>query len=157
MAENKTYTSLAMDRDEPLGNSEDAYLRRALHVKATNKITEPIPVTIVDGEPGTPAFWENETTNDPGNEKTILSGTFTAPTYASTLVVGCRIESIAKMKVNGSTVATLRTGAAQPNASFSWNPRRGFAIGDNFEVTIKTRAGGPISDCEAFFMALAQT
>lgn len=32
MAENYTYTALAMDRSEPVGNSEDSEGRRSLHV-----------------------------------------------------------------------------------------------------------------------------
>lgn len=42
MAENQSYTSLAMDRDIPLGNSEGVDLRRALHVKIKNNENEPI-------------------------------------------------------------------------------------------------------------------
>ena len=44
--------SLIMDRSEPLGNSEDNQLRRALHTKVTNKPSEAIPFTFASaGEP----------------------------------------------------------------------------------------------------------
>lgn len=46
--ETKTYTALAMDRAEPLGNSEDNASRRALHTKVLNKATEPVPVYTVE-------------------------------------------------------------------------------------------------------------
>jgi hypothetical protein len=38
-------SSLLMDRDTPLGNSDDADGRRALHTKIKNKPTEPIYVS----------------------------------------------------------------------------------------------------------------
>jgi len=44
--EDKVYAGLAMDRGLAVGNSEDAFTRRALHVKVGNKISEPIPVYI---------------------------------------------------------------------------------------------------------------
>jgi hypothetical protein len=44
MAEDKALSNLLMDRAYPLGNSEDDFLRRALHVKIGNKITEPLPM-----------------------------------------------------------------------------------------------------------------
>lgn len=44
--------SLIMDRSEPLGNSEDNQLRRALHTKVTNKPSEAIPFTFASaGDP----------------------------------------------------------------------------------------------------------
>lgn len=44
--------ALIMDRSEPLGNSEDNQLRRALHTKVTNKPSEAIPFTFASaGEP----------------------------------------------------------------------------------------------------------
>ena len=49
MAENYTYTALAMDRSEPVGNSIDIFSRRALHVKIGNTASEPIPITTVPG------------------------------------------------------------------------------------------------------------
>lgn len=37
-SENPVYASLAMDRSEPLGNSDDGSGRRALHVKNLNQL-----------------------------------------------------------------------------------------------------------------------
>jgi hypothetical protein len=47
MADNETpvQSALFMDRDSSLGNSEDTFLRRALHVKVGNKTSEPIPTS----------------------------------------------------------------------------------------------------------------
>lgn len=157
MAENITYTALVMDRDLSLGNSEDAYGRRALHVKATNKITEPIPVTIVDGEPGDPRFFESTSVTDPGNAKSILSGVFATGIALSTMVVVCRQESEIILSIGSNVVASGRTGAAAPSASFIWNPRRPVASGSSFDITIKARAGSPISNCEAYLMGLTIT
>lgn len=49
MAEDKSLSSLVMDRSNPLGNSEDIFLRRSLHVKIGNKLNEPIPVESISG------------------------------------------------------------------------------------------------------------
>lgn len=42
--------SLIMDRSEPIGNSEDNQLRRALHTKVTNKPSEAIPFTFASAD-----------------------------------------------------------------------------------------------------------
>jgi hypothetical protein len=53
VAEDLVHAALAMDRGEPLGNSLDAFNRRALHVKVGNKTGEAIPVNVVAGGGGT--------------------------------------------------------------------------------------------------------
>lgn len=157
MAEQEVLSSLLMDRDGPLGNSVDRFLRRSLHVKVGNSSADAIPVYVVDGEPGDPIFWDTEDTTDPGVDKEILSGTFSTSTSLSTLSVSCRVESKISLLVDNVLVASLRSGASQPNPMFTWNPRRVFPAGSVFKVIIKSRQGSSISDCEAFLMALQQT
>lgn len=148
----QTVTSpLLMDRTGTLGNSEDVFLRRALHTKVGNKPTEPVPIYIVV-QPGNTFFADGENNTDPDQDVSLLSGTLDEETLFSKLLVSCRIESFIALKVDGITVATLRTGAATPNASFSWEPKRTFPAGAQYELTIKARAESPISSCEAHLM-----
>lgn len=45
MSDTPVLSPLLMDRDIPLGNSEDDIGKRALHVRVSNKNTEPLPIT----------------------------------------------------------------------------------------------------------------
>jgi len=152
MAEQSSYTALVMDRSDPLGNSQDVFDRRALHTKVGNKPSEPIPTYLTS--PANTFFVQTEETTDPGNDKLILSGTLANDTLMSRLAVSCRSESRAVLKINGEFVAAIRTGAAQPNASFQWEPKRMFPSGSTYEVTIKSRPGSPINTCDAHMMGI---
>lgn len=44
--EDPALSHLLMDRGDPVGNSPDAFGRRAVHVKVGNTPSEPIPITI---------------------------------------------------------------------------------------------------------------
>lgn len=145
-----------MDRPGSLGNSVDAFGRRALHTKIGNKPNESIPVYITTPA-GEEFFAQVQETTDPGNDKIILTGQFTNETLLSKLDVSCRAETKITFSVDGEFIAALRTGAAKPNASFQWEPKRTFPAGSTYEVKIKQRPESPIQDCEAHLMGLQQT
>lgn len=154
--ENQVTSALFMDRDGPLGNSEDAFGRRALHQKVGNKANEAIPMYISVPSGGT-FFADAEAETDPGNDVIVLSGTLDSDTLFSKLDVSSRVESVATLKVDGQFIANLRTGAAKPNASFVWEPKRPFPAGAQYEVTIKARLESPINNCDAHLMGIKVT
>jgi len=144
-----------MDRDEPLGNSLDVFLRRALHVKVGNTSTEAIPV--YSSELGTPKYFDIQNTTSPGIEKIIFSYLLIKDLKLTKVAISCRQESTAYIKADGNTIASLRLGAARPTDSFSWEPTRLITMGANIQITIKARAQSPIVDVEAYLMCLEQT
>ena len=104
--------TLKMDRDYPLGNSEDRFLRRALHVKVGNSDDEGIPVFLVNP----PDTNDRETLNLYGEANSLAKTTETTMvTY--TVPVGKKAElclaegegdngsSIYKVKKNGTIIA----------------------------------------------------
>lgn len=76
---------------------------------------------------------------------TLFTYTITYPTMLelSRLKVSCRMESIFQVLHNGTTIAALFTGAAQPTDSFVWYPSRDFAFGDLVEIILTKRTGAP--------------
>lgn len=150
---------LIMDRSKPIGNSEGSDDRGRLHVKVSNKDTEPIPVTISDSEPGEPFFLDTYTPATPGTAQTLISHTVLAGTklYLSLLALSCRTEGECLIKKDGSIIGTCRTGPGQPDASFNWIPRRECLAGSLVEVVFTPRPSSPIVSIGAHLMGLTQS
>lgn len=148
---------LVMDRDLSLGNSSGIDGRGRIHTKISNKSTEPVPVTIVDSEPGDPVFYSGSNTTSPGVDITLIDETISQNQTINRLEASCRVESLITLSVNGDVKATKRTSAASPNTSFEWEPRLPILNGSHIIVTVKARAGSPITDAEAYLMALITT
>jgi hypothetical protein len=155
MPEGKDVSSLSMDTALPLGNSEDTFIRRALHVKIGNKTTEPIPVFVADEEPGVPFFDEGFDVTDPGNDVTLITTTVPALTTRNLfrIIVTCRIEGVMTILDGATQIGSGRTGAAKPDSVIEWNPRRPVSTGNTITVKFKARTGSAVSDVEAYLMA----
>lgn len=154
--ETPSISSLQMDRGLPIGNQQDVFGRRALDVIVGNSNSQPIPVTVTSGTTGTPFFTQVQTETTPGSQQTLLSFVVSAPTQSNLtqLVVICRQESEFFIQDNNTMIGSGRTGAASPNASFTWNPNRAVPTGDTITVLFEARAGSPISDVECYLMAV---
>lgn len=151
-----THSSLVMDRSSEIGNSPGDDDRGRLHVKVSNKQTEPIPVTITDSEPGDPFFLDASMLSTPGIDQTLLS--YTVPVgqklYLSTLSSSLRIEGFLKVLLEGSLIGSARSGAAKPDVSFTWSPRREVLPGETVQVVYRQRASSPIVEIAAHLMGL---
>lgn len=99
MAEERSLSTLLMDRSEPLGNSLDIDARRSLHVKVKNKLTEAIPVTIQDA-PTSSAIYLNEFNqiNAVANSVETTIKTYTVP-------IG-KVFNLTLVEVSGENIAT---------------------------------------------------
>ena len=155
----KVGAALIMDRSKAIGNSEGLDDRGRLHVKVSNKDSEPIPVILTDTEPGEPYFADFEdmvTTNAP---ETLLDITVSAlnKLFLSQVEISCRIESKITIEKNGVVIGSLRTGASTPSVRFTWLPRRQCNGGDNIKVILQKRAGSPDIGVGAHLMGLTQT
>jgi len=147
-----------MDRSKPIGNSEGTDDRGRLHVKVSNKLTEPVPVFLTDigPESGTEIHQYTAAASSPGTEITV-STHIVPPSKTwelSQVDLLCRTEGVGYIKVNGTPIASFRTGAARPRDSQSFNPRKILAAGDIITVTFKARTGSPITDVESLFQTL---
>lgn len=149
-------SSLLMDRSSPLGNSEDVFQRRALHVKIGNSLSEPIPVSITDATPGQDFFASIETATTPGVQQTLITDINPGPVKRNIMQVSvsCRFEGKAEIRINGTIIGSMRTGGSTPNPSFKWSVPKPYATGETLTVTFKSRTGSPISDVECYVMAL---
>lgn len=126
-------------------------------VEVENDATNPVPVYIVDGEPGTPIHLQSGiVATTPGIIQSLISFTVPALTardcYQATVV--CRSHGRWEATLNGSIIiASGRTGPASPNSKFSWSPRRILSSGDTIALTFKAVSDAPISEAEAYFMS----
>lgn len=148
--------ALIMDRSPPLGNSEGDDGRGRLHVKVSNKATEPIPVAVVDAELGQHKFLDYDNTPAGVGPHTLISYIVAAANRLNIqrLNISCRQEADVKVKLNGQTIATLRTGAANPSPSFIWTPARECTTGSLVEVILTKRAGAPDTTIGAHLMGV---
>jgi len=91
-----------MDDSRPLGNTQDVFNKRALHVKIGNSSSEAVPVSI--SEIGTPFFVDAPAqTTTPGTEQLLLTTTNAAneTLYLKKIDVICRTEGTFKCKIDG--------------------------------------------------------
>jgi len=83
---------------------------------------------------------------------TVASGT---TLKLSHLEISCRFESFIEVLKNGQVIADLRTGAANPSASFNWIPSRKLISGDIIQVNLQKRSGSPDVEVGAHLMGLS--
>lgn len=144
-----------MDRSKPLGNSEGDDDRGRLHVKISNKSSEPVSV-VVAGEDtaGTPFYLDYDDTASGNSPITILTTTVPALTILSLsqLKIVCRLESTIRVELNGDLIGSLSTGSGQPSDEIYWTPIRPCVAGDVIEVKLTKRAGSPDVDVGAHLM-----
>jgi len=102
-------SALLMDEGLPLGNTEDRFTRRALHVKIGNQDAEAVPVYITQG--GTPRNIYSEALAVPSGSETAVV-TYTVPVGKTLHLFRAQFsgENIAtyRVKIDGTTVALQR-------------------------------------------------
>ncbi len=143
MAENYTYTALAMDRSEPVGNSIDIFSRRALHVKIGNTASEPIPITTVPGAFNQVSMYA-EALAVPASTLTVIQ-TYIVPLGQTFFFEKCAVsgENIARytLKVGATTIDSAYTWFAE-GLSYTFNfasqMTTGYAItgGSTFSISV---------------------
>ena len=110
---------------------------------------------ITTSDPGTPVFTDAQDLTTPGVEQTLF--TFAVPALTTrnltSLKVACRLPTTFNLYAGGAIIATGRTGAGIPNASFVWTPVRAIATGTTIELKLLARAGLPATDVEAYLMS----
>lgn len=124
--ESPTIAALQMDRGLPLGNSDDAFSRRALHTKIGNKTTEAIPVFLTN--PGPSAA---QVKNIYDQIPPLADGTET-PIVSYTVPVG-KTFYVERTQYSGETIGTYRLkidGVIQAVGITYWGP--GFSGELNF-------------------------
>jgi hypothetical protein len=127
------------------------YPARAVIVE--NDQTDPIPVQVVDGEPGTPTHFTSGELNTTGLLQTLISQTVPASTeydlYLATVI--CRAHGKFTVKLNGSLIGSGRTGPSLGSlSSFKWSPRYVAVAGDQIQIQFKADRGSPINEVEAY-------
>lgn len=104
---------------------------------------------------GDPVFTDVQDLTTPGVEQTLF--TFAVPALTTrnlfTLKVTCRLPTTFNLYAGGAIIATGRTGAGMPNASFVWSPVRAIATGTTVELKLLARSGVPATDVEAYLMS----
>lgn len=101
-----------MDRGLPIGNSPDAFSRRAAHVKVGNKSTEPIPVFLTNAVTGQTRVdvYSETLALAAGTETTIASYTVPPASFFELDFAAYSGSNVAifRLKINGVTVDTGR-------------------------------------------------
>lgn len=142
--ETQVQSALFMDRSGPLGNSADAFGRRALHTKIGNSVSEPIPTYQVNDDPNAePKNYYNEVAAVASGSETLLVSHTVAPGKVFYLGrVSASGENIAlyRVKVNGATIDSKRTwfsGGLNARFDFGSDSERGlkYPAGTLIEVT----------------------
>jgi hypothetical protein len=116
-------------------------------------LSVPKPVSLAI--PGIPFFQDVVVCTTPGVEQNLID--FTVPTgilrSLQQVVVICRMEGYFKVILNSELIGSGRTGAAQPNATFSWIPSRAILAGMEIQVVFQARIKSPIVSVEAYLQA----
>jgi hypothetical protein len=136
---------------DPIGQRNEYRLK----VRVTNSNLEPIPVVVLDAEPGVPSHQAFQGATVPGVDTTLITSTVTTTSRTIvTMLATCRIESVFYLKVGASIIGSCRTSAASPNGKIEFRPGYSVPITSIITVSVKARTGSPISDCEAYLMGL---
>jgi hypothetical protein len=157
MGEDYQVSNLSMDRGKSLGNSEDVFGRRALHVKIGNKSSEPVPVYITDQAFG---INQNFSLIAEINPSEIKFFEVTTPIdilrTAKQISVSCRREGLLKIFIDSIQVGSLRTGPACLNASLNLQEKEVVA-GKKIKVEFSLESFAPKCEVEAYLNCLDQT
>ena len=155
--ESPSTAALTMDRGLNLGNSEDRFLRRALHVKVSNKSSEPLPITYIE-TPGDEILIPARALTTPGSEQVLISQTVPANKkwFLSQVESSCSQDAVFNLYVNGGFIGAKRTGPGVLNALFIFSPRFPISSGDTIEVKVLSASYASASDADATLMVVEQ-
>lgn len=122
-------------------------------VVVENDITDPIPVNVVDGEPGIPIYYTAEAATTPAVEQELLNIVvgvgIILDIYSSKVVT--RVHGKFRVTLDGALIGSGRTGPSLGDLSqFDWSPRRSVPTGSNLKVLFTSLSGTPISEVEAY-------
>lgn len=116
-----------------------------------------MPTSVPRGQDfkGSPIHKEAQDLTTPGSEQTLLSYTIpVAKTHQLfQIIVSCRIESFWTLDIDGTVIASGRTGSANPKDVFPVFPGRDIATGTVVTLKLKSRSNSPIVDCEGYIHA----
>lgn len=129
----------------------DDYPARAVLIE--NQIDQPVPVQVVDGEPGTPFLVPSEAATTPGLQQTLVSYTVPALTVLDLYKVSVvsRVHGKFRVNLDGSLIGSGRTGPSISELSkFDWSPRLTATAGQIVEILFTSMTGTPISEVEAY-------
>lgn len=156
--ETKVKSRLFMDRGLELGNSEDRWIRRALHVLIGNKDADAVPVKIVDGslESGTDHFIDvGPIATTAGTTQTLIN--YTVPVgkllVLYQLQLSCRITSEYELYSDSNLIASGLLGAAHPTDNFPWQRHRDLTAGQVLKLEFTAATGETDRDVRAHVQA----
>jgi len=72
----------------------------------------------------------------------------------SQIIIICRQDGAGFIYADNVLIGSVRTGAANPNASFTFSPRYLAQTGQTIKIDFRSQAGCPISDIECHFQAV---
>lgn len=70
------------------------------------------------------------------------------------VVVTCRQEGVAYIRVGGAVIGSMRTGGSSPNGVFEWSPKFLVSAGIEIKVEFIARQGSPIVEVEGYLQAV---
>lgn len=105
---------------------------------------------------GVSVYYDATATGTPGIEQTLI--TFSVPAGKTHELKRLQVSSFRAGKfvveAGGSIIGTIRSGAAEFNPVFEWDPGRSISAGTLVEVKYTQRADSGASDVEAFLMLI---
>jgi hypothetical protein len=99
-------------------------------------------------------FLENTVVSD-GNVQTAINYTVLAgdTLRLNNVLASSGAQIVCKIYKNATLIGTTRSGAANKQATFKWEPNRTFVTGDVLTITVQDISGGPGfgNDMDVFF------
>lgn len=134
-----SFTSLAMDQSDPLGNSTDVFARQALHVKVGNSAAESIPVYLTDANGLLFTLWNEVTAVAASIETTVV--TYIVPLGKTTKIQIIEIDgdniALYRVKLDSITIAQKHMWWIPGlNGQFNFGGGLELAAGQTIEVTV---------------------
>jgi len=135
------------------GTSIPALLKYCLDVCLGNvNVDNPLPVE--DAGDRNEFFLEN-TVVSTGLVQTVITYTVLAPDTLrlNNVLASSSQQIVCKVYKNGTLIGTTRSGAANKQATFKWEPNRTLIVGDVLLITAQAITGGPLfgDDIDVFF------
>ena len=147
--------ALVMDEGIPLGNSEDVFTKRSLHVKIGNKPTEPIPVFMSESFGVEICEYQTALTAFGGGSVTALSVTVPAAVtwYVSSVHCSCSQPVKFTIKKASSVLGVRRTTPAGHDSDLIFEPKFPIIGGTVLTVVVTSQSFVPQCVVDVTLMA----